>query len=318
MSFRFILEVVNVSSFGLSLVIQNHLQFVAISNLEAATFQVSYQLKILTTAAFSVLLLRRKLSCGQWVALCLLAIGVGVVQVQSNIGNATPTLNRVLDTYAMDRVKGITAVIAACCTSGLAGVYFEMVLKNTSADVWVRNVQLSMFSLLPALSPIFFTYAQSTNGLNSWSIASLFENFGVWAWATILTQVAGGLVTAIVIKYSDNILKGFATSLSIVISFLASVALFNFVMTFTFLLGSFIVLIATWLYNQPPRSPKDDAVLGHCASRRGMSCDLPCCDDNDALSMSSMSLSQTLTDAWEQDKTFHSSPSFGTRNNASV
>jgi len=57
-------------------------------------------------------------------------------------------------------------------------------------------------------------------------------------------------VTAMVIKYSDNILKGFATSLSIVISFLASVALFDFKITITFILGSVIVLIATWLYNQ--------------------------------------------------------------------
>jgi UDP-sugar transporter A1/2/3 len=64
-----------------------------------------------------------------------------------------------------------------------------------------------------------------------------------------------------VIKYSDNILKGFATSLSIVISFLASVALFDFQMTFTFILGSVIVLIATWLYNQPGRNPSTSRLV---------------------------------------------------------
>jgi len=47
-------------------------------------------------------------------------------------------------------------------------------------------------------------------------------------------------------------LKGFATSLSIVLSFLASVALFDFQMSITFILGSTIVLIATWLYHQHP------------------------------------------------------------------
>lgn len=50
--------------------------------------------------------------------------------------------------------------------------------------------------------------------------------------------------------------KGFATSLSIVISFLASVALFNYPITFAFVLGSAVVLAATCLYNMPtPPTP---------------------------------------------------------------
>ncbi|KAG6837302.1 hypothetical protein H0H93_011904 [Arthromyces matolae] len=224
-------------------VLQNNLQYVAASNLDAATFQVTYQMKILTTAGFSVILLRRKLTSTQWLALLFLAIGVAIVQL--HVGE-TPNLS--LDVPAMNPLKGFLAVLAACFTSGLAGVYFEMVLKNSQADLWVRNVQLSLFSLLPALAPIIF----SNPGLNAqgW-FSSLFRNFGFWAWTTVYVQVLGGLITAMVIKYSDNILKGFATSLSIVISFLASVVLFHFKMTFTFVLGSSIVLVATWLYNQP-------------------------------------------------------------------
>ncbi len=45
--------------------------------------------------------------------------------------------------------------------------------------------------------------------------------------------------------------KGFATSLSIIISFLASVALFNYPITFSFVAGACIVLAATFLYNSP-------------------------------------------------------------------
>ncbi len=87
----------------------------------------------------------------------------------------------------------------------------------------------------------------------------LFKNFGGWAWATVLIQVFGGLVTALVIKYSDNIMKGFATSLSILISFLASVILFNFKLTPSFMLGSTTVLVATWMYNQPSIVPPTSA-----------------------------------------------------------
>ncbi|KAJ3007133.1 hypothetical protein NUW54_g3662 [Trametes sanguinea] len=198
-------------------VIQNNLQFVAVSNLEAATFQVSYQMKILTTAAFSVVMLRKKLSPTKWLALLFLAIGVGVVQIQNGSSSGHTSGGSGHD---MNAFKGFMAVVMACFTSGLAGVYFEMVLKNSQADLWVRNVQLSLFSLLPALVPILFSDASPARPSPGW-LQQLFANFGAWAWATVLIQVLGGLLTALVIKYADNILKGFATSLSIVISFLA-------------------------------------------------------------------------------------------------
>ncbi|KAI0693332.1 nucleotide-sugar transporter-domain-containing protein, partial [Cytidiella melzeri] len=240
-------------------VVQNSLQFVAVSNLPVATFQVTYQMKILTTAAFSVAMLRKKLSSTKWLALTCLAIGVGIVQIQSSTGSAPQEQNIAvgsahdsapLHIHIMSPLKGFGAVTAACFTSGLAGVYFEMVLKNSKADLWVRNVQLSLFSLIPAALPIFWDspYPHSPSAI----LSGLLRNFGGWAWATVSIQVFGGLITAIVIKYSDNIMKGFATSLSIVLSFLASVALFGFRITPSFVIGSTTVLVATWMYNQPP------------------------------------------------------------------
>ena len=62
-------------------VIQSNLIYFSITLLDAATFQVSYQLKILTTAFFSVLLLpNRRYSFIQWFALFILFIGVALVQ----------------------------------------------------------------------------------------------------------------------------------------------------------------------------------------------------------------------------------------------
>ncbi|VDC06665.1 unnamed protein product [Peniophora sp. CBMAI 1063] len=225
-------------------VIQNNLQFVAASNLDAATFQVTYQMKILTTAAFSVVLLRKKLTPVKWLALFFLAVGVAVVQLQTSGSHGSGP-----DVHGMVPFKGFLAVAAACFTSGLAGVYFEMVLKNSSGDLWVRNVQLSLFSLLPALAPIVATQGANVTAVPSFT--NLFANFTVAAWATVATQVLGGLITALVIKYADNIMKGFATSLSIVISFLLSVGLFHTRITLAFLVGASIVLAATWLYSQP-------------------------------------------------------------------
>lgn len=177
-------------------VIQNNLQYVAASNLDVATFQVTYQMKILTTAAFSVLLLRKRLTAWKWGALLLLAIGVGIVQIQAGQNKREEPLEKreIPYQHQMYPLQGFLAVTAACFTSGLAGVYFEKVLKGSQVDLWVRNVQLSMFSLIPALAPAILEITMGEN------VGGLFRNFGFWAWATVLTQVFGGLITAVVIK----------------------------------------------------------------------------------------------------------------------
>ena len=207
-------------------VIQNNLQYVAASNLDVATFQVTYQMKILTTAFFSVLLLRKRLSRTKWLALVLLAVGVGVVQLQStaapaHVPGTASTGDKPLTTRTesieaptprvMHPLRGFIAVILACMTSGLAGVYFEFILKSSSGsspppDLWVRNTQLSAFSLIPALVPILFGGSGSDDMGWFAGVLNKFRNFNGWAIGTVLTQTFGGLVTAIVIKYSDNIM----------------------------------------------------------------------------------------------------------------
>ncbi|GAA5929360.1 hypothetical protein JCM3775_002320 [Rhodotorula graminis] len=233
-------------------VIQNNLQFVAASNLDVPTFQVTYNLKILTTALFSVILLRRRLSAKKWFALLFLAAGVGVVQLQSSAAAGSSSSSH--GAHEMDKTKGLLAVFCACMTSGLAGVYFEMVLKGSKADLWIRNVQLSLFSLLPAVCAVFAPGLSLVGGPakpNPTAGQPVFANFGAWAWAVVLIQVFGGLITALVIRYSDNIMKGFATSLAIVLSFCAGIILFDFRVTTSFLLGTSMVVAATYLYNLP-------------------------------------------------------------------
>lgn len=64
--------------------VQNNLLYFALSNLDATTYQVCYQTKILTTAVFSSVMLERSLSVLQWVSLVVLTIGVSVAQLSSS------------------------------------------------------------------------------------------------------------------------------------------------------------------------------------------------------------------------------------------
>ncbi|KDN51710.1 hypothetical protein RSAG8_00259, partial [Rhizoctonia solani AG-8 WAC10335] len=63
-------------------------------------------------------------------------------------------------------------------------------------------------------------------------------------------------------------MKGFATSLSIVISFLASVALFDFRITLAFVVGSSTVLAATWMYNQADMKSPNPAKIAVASGNR--------------------------------------------------
>jgi hypothetical protein len=51
-------------------------------------------------------------------------------------------------------------------------------------------------------------------------------------------QAAGGLLVAVVVKYADNILKGFAASFAIVITFLFSMFFANFYPNQNFYIGA--------------------------------------------------------------------------------
>lgn len=116
------------------------------------------------------------------------------------------------------RTAGLKTCLVA---SGFAGVYFEKVLKGSTADLWVRNIQLTLFSLPPALLAALFPNFSLRDLLSGSSVSTaaaqtlsanaptwLFGNFGPWVMATVFCQVFGGLVTALVIRYSDNIAKG--------------------------------------------------------------------------------------------------------------
>lgn len=210
--------------------LQNSLQYIAVSNLDAATFQVTYQLKILTTAFFSMSMLRRTISVKKWISLVLLMIGIAIVQIPVGEPEHKKLAKRseAKDGHAgMDRSIGLMAVIAACAISGLAGVYFEKVLKDSKqVTLWVRNVQLSFYSLFPAL----FIGVLFKDGAGI-SRDGFFVGYNWVVWTAITFQALGGLLVALVVNYSDNIAKNFATSISIIISFAVSVWLFDFSIT---------------------------------------------------------------------------------------
>jgi UDP-sugar transporter A1/2/3 len=98
--------------------VQNNLQYIAVSLLDAATFQVTYQLKILTTALFSVMMLKKVLTLKKWFSLAILTVGIAVVQL-----DGAKLKNDDDKSSISGHFFGLIAVFIACCISGLAGVW---------------------------------------------------------------------------------------------------------------------------------------------------------------------------------------------------
>ncbi|XP_001991654.2 UDP-galactose translocator [Drosophila grimshawi] len=236
-------------------IVQNNLLYVSASHLDAATYQVTYQLKILTTAMFAVVILRRKLFNTQWGALLLLVMGIVLVQLAQTEGGggsaaapmaATEKIPIAGQAPAQNRMLGLWAALGACFLSGFAGIYFEKILKGAEISVWMRNVQLSLLSIPFGLLTCLINDASS--------IAShgFFHGYDVFVWYLVLLQAGGGLIVAVVVKYADNILKGFATSLAIIISCIASIYIFNFNLTLQFSTGVMLVIASIFLYGYDP------------------------------------------------------------------
>lgn len=185
-------------------------------------------------------------------SLLLLFAGVAIVQVQQESSRQKESVAAVAadsdggpeQSYG----KGLVAVVVSCLSSGFAGVYFEKILKGSSASVWMRNVQLGIFGTALGLLGMWWN--------DGAAVAEKGFLFGYTSmvWGVILNQAFGGLLVAVVVKYADNILKGFATSFSIIISTVLSIYLFGFHVDLLFTAGAGLVIGAVYMYSLPKTS----------------------------------------------------------------
>jgi len=217
---------------------QNNLQYLGVTLLDAATYTVTYQSKIIFSGILSVLLLGRVLSLNKWVALVLISTGVACVQLSGL--SATSEGSEDIPAYKM---IGLMMILAAACFSSLAGVSFEKFLKGVKISLWARNLQLAFYSFI-----IGVVVAYSSNDGKVINEKGFLYGYTPMTWACIAMNAFGGLLVGSVIKYADAILKDMALGLSIVLSTLLSTVFFDFQITFLFMVGMIMVIYSAVLY----------------------------------------------------------------------
>lgn len=269
--------------------------YVAARNLSVPVFQITFQLKTVITAITAVVMLGRRLTGVQWATLVSLGLGVATMQlgaIHAKTKEHGP--HPATESDSMNYVAGISSVLVSCFSSAIAATYFELVIKRQPiippveevmlvapptikpASLWVRNIQLSLFSSviglgvvllqashvhLDAIGGLSLDYKGLFDPLEHWydpvvrAGEGFFEGFSgnPMAWAVIFLQTVGGLLIAVAIKHADNIAKGFALSISIVFTFLLSVILFNFELSAPSVLGAAVVVGSTLLFETGPK-----------------------------------------------------------------
>ncbi|KAE9459618.1 hypothetical protein C3L33_08502, partial [Rhododendron williamsianum] len=184
----------------------------------AEIFKIMGNLKIVTTGILFRLFLRRKLSYLQWMAIVLLAVGTTTSQVKG-CGESS------CEFLFSAPIQGYMLGILSACLSALAGVYTEFLMKKNNDSLYWQNVQLFgvIFNMARLLLDDF------TGGFENgpwWQ--RLLNGYSITTWMVVINLGSTGLLVSWLMKYADNIVKVYSTSMAMLLTTVLSVYLFNY------------------------------------------------------------------------------------------
>ncbi|KAF7457979.1 UDP N-acetylglucosamine transporter-like nucleotide sugar transporter [Cryptosporidium felis] len=251
---------------GILFLFQNNLTYVALERLPASVYQITAQLKVITTAIFSVIILKRRLGYIRWFACIMLFIGVILVQ-KSLTSRSTRNIDY------LQFMVGFFASIFCSITSGLGSVIIEKVIKNKDdqgdcnldienshslgnsigdvdkakitykSTVWGRNVILSLIGIFGGFSLAWFSCKEKIIK------DGVFQGFSWLTGLVIFLNAYGGFIVVGVLKYSDSIMKCFFNALTIVIITLISwIFMGDNTPSVNFFISATIVIVAINIY----------------------------------------------------------------------
>lgn len=222
----------------------------ALARVDASVYTVLSQLKLFTTASFSVCFLNTKLSSTRVRALLLLACGCILVTSPGFNKSNSDSIDGSKETNIMDTLSGIGACLVMVTLSGMANVFFEKILKRDEIKltIWETNVQLAFYSwivvLLSCLSN--FIPVNESNGE-----VQPFRLFAGWSLITVLVVILsamGGILVAATLKYADAIIKNLAVSGSILLTTFWGYFWLDGIIDLFVLIGCAVTILALFNY----------------------------------------------------------------------
>lgn len=224
--------------------IHNNVQFATLTYVDTSTYQIMGNLKIVTTGILFRLFLQRKLSNLQWMGIILLAIGTTTSQVK---GCGEPSC----DSLFSAPIQGYMLGILSACLSALAGVYTEFLMKKNNDSLYWQNVQLYTFGAIFNMARLIVDDFRSGFEKGPWW-GRLFYGYSISTWMVVLNLGSSGLLVSWLMKYADNIVKVYSSSMAMLLTMILSVYMFNFKPTLQLFLGIIICMMSVHMYFAPP------------------------------------------------------------------
>ncbi|NP_001355271.1 putative CMP-sialic acid transporter 4 isoform X1 [Solanum lycopersicum] len=213
--------------------VKNLLQYYIFAYVDAPGYQILKNLNIISTGILYQIILKRKLTEIQWAAFILLCAGCTTAQLN-------PSSDHVLQAP----LQGWVMAIVMALLSGFAGVYTEAIIKKRpSRNINVQNFWLYVFGM------IFNAFAIMTQDFDAVMNDGFFHGYSLITVLMILNHALSGIAVSMVMKYADNIVKVYSTSVAMLLTAVVSVFLFGFHLSLAFFLGSTVVSVAIYLHS---------------------------------------------------------------------
>ncbi|CAL5062029.1 unnamed protein product [Urochloa decumbens] len=213
--------------------VKNLLQYYIFAYVDAPAYQILKNLNIISTGVLYRIILKKKLSEIQWAAFVLLCAGCTTAQLN-------PSSDHVLQTP----IQGWMMAIVMALLSGFAGVYTEAIIKKRpSRNINAQNFWLYIFGM------IFNLVAICVQDFGAVINKGFFHGYSFITILMILNHALSGIAVSMVMKYADNIVKVYSTSVAMLLTAVVSVFLFNFHLSLAFFLGSTVVSVSVYLHS---------------------------------------------------------------------
>jgi len=236
----------------------NNLVFVILMALDPSTFQLVSQTKTIFTGILFRVMLRRRLTIFQWMALFFLACGTACSQIPTSspadekrgsalmLMTSEKELEAGTNELSLPTWVGVLVTLLTAALSSLAGVYNELLLKGrVVAPIHWQNMQMYIHGawLNLAFMLIYDGDDIRANGV--------LHGYTWLTWAAIICNASVGIAVSAVLKYCDNIARVYAHAIAMLCVMLVSVPLFGVAVTAQLIIALLLVTGSTLQYNIP-------------------------------------------------------------------